>query len=177
MFLENNFKIESINELPDNGTTTVYRCGSLVDLCCGPHIRNTSLVKAFTCLEASSAYWLGNKDRESLQRVYGISYPDKKRLEDYRSRREKEMEYGHREIGKQQELFFFHRLSPGSCFFLPHGTRIYNKLVEFIRSQYWKRGYEEIVTPNMFNMELYETSGHAAKYKDNMFLLEVRFFC
>ncbi|KAL8102432.1 hypothetical protein AgCh_027061 [Apium graveolens] len=88
-------------------------------------------------------------------------------------RREEEKEFDHREISKQQELFFFHPLSPGSGVFLPHGARIYNKLVEFIRSQYWKRGYEEVITPNMFNMELYETSGHAAKYKDNMFLLEI----
>ncbi|RVX10519.1 Threonine--tRNA ligase, mitochondrial 1 [Vitis vinifera] len=76
IFSENSFKIEIINDLPEDKTITVYRCGPLVDLCRGPHIPNTSFVKAFACLKASSAYWRGNKDRESLQRVYGISYPD-----------------------------------------------------------------------------------------------------
>ncbi|KDO82530.1 hypothetical protein CISIN_1g0066802mg, partial [Citrus sinensis] len=80
MFSDNNFKVEIINDLPADKTITVYRCGPLVDLCRGPHIPNTSFVKGFGCLKASSAYWRGNKDRESLQRVYGISYPDKKRL-------------------------------------------------------------------------------------------------
>ncbi|KAL6969483.1 threonine--tRNA ligase [Sarracenia purpurea var. burkii] len=173
IFSENKFKIEIINELPEDKTITVYRCGPLVDLCRGPHIPNTSFVKAFACLKASSAYWRGKKDRESLQRVYGISYPDQKRLKEYIARLEEAKKYDHRELGKNQELFFFHPLSPGSCVFLPHGARIYNKLVEFIRNQYWNRGYQEVVTPNIYNMQLWETSGHAANYRENMFLLEI----
>ncbi|KAK1376540.1 Threonine--tRNA ligase [Heracleum sosnowskyi] len=173
MFSENKFKVEIINDLPEDKTITVYRCGPLVDLCRGPHIPNTSYVKAFACLKASSAYWRGNKDRESLQRVYGISYPDQKRLKEYLFLLEEAKKYDHRELGKKQELFFFHPLSPGSCFFLPRGTRICNKLLEFLKSQYWKRGYEEVWTPNMYNMQLWETSGHAANYKENMFLFKV----
>ncbi|XP_047322474.1 threonine--tRNA ligase, mitochondrial 1-like [Impatiens glandulifera] len=173
LFSENKFKVEIINDLPEDKTITVYRCGPLVDLCRGPHIPNTSFVKAMACLKASSAYWRGNKDRESLQRVYGISYPDSKRLKEYLLRLEEAKKYDHRELGKNQELFFFHPLSPGSCFFLPHGTRIYDKLVDFIRKEYWKRGYEEVVTPNIYNMQLWETSGHAANYRENMFLLEI----
>ncbi|KAM7468624.1 hypothetical protein LguiB_016186 [Lonicera macranthoides] len=216
IFSDNNFKVEIINDLPEDKTITVYRCGPLVDLCRGPHIPNTSFVKAFACLKASSAYWRGNKDRESLQRVYGISYPDQKRLKlqaivdckfisisaallgassvrlEYNNERnpliqnnhnpesreyiamlEEAKKYDHRELTKKQELFFFHPLSPGSCFFLPHGTRICNKLLAFIRDQYWKRGYEEVCTPNMYNMQLWETSGHAANYKENMFLFEI----
>ncbi|RZC72576.1 hypothetical protein C5167_048052, partial [Papaver somniferum] len=111
MFSEDNFKVEIIQELPEDKTITVYRCGPLVDLCRGPHIPNISFVKAFACLKASSAYWRGNKERESLQRVYGISYPDDKRL--------------------------------------------------------------KVVTPNMYNMQLWETSGHAANYKENMFVFEI----
>ncbi|KAL0299485.1 UNVERIFIED_CONTAM: Threonine--tRNA ligase, mitochondrial 1 [Sesamum radiatum] len=144
MFAENQFKVEIIKDLPEDKTITVYRCGPLVDLCRGPHIPNTSFVKAFSCLKASSAYWRGNKDRESLQRVYGISYPDQKRLKEYKAMLEEAKKYDHRELTKKQELFFFHPLSPGSCFFLPHGARVCNKLLEFIRSQYWKRGYEEV---------------------------------
>ncbi|KAH7570250.1 hypothetical protein ACOSP7_018273 [Xanthoceras sorbifolium] len=173
IFSDNNFKVEIINDLPVDKTITVYRCGPLVDLCRGPHIPNTSFVKAFACLKASSAYWRGNKDRESLQRVYGISYPDQKRLKEYIEMLREAEKYDHRELGKKQELFFNHALSPGSWFFLPHGTRIYNKLVEFIKKQYWERGYQEVISPNMYNMKLWETSGHAANYKENMFLIDI----
>lgn len=173
MFSENPFKVEIINDLPADKTITVYRCGPLVDLCRGPHIPNTSFVKAFSCLKASSAYWRGNSDRESLQRVYGISFMDQKRLKQYKNDLEEAKKYDHRELTKKQELFFFHPLSPGSCFFLPHGARVCNKLLEFIRNQYWKRGYEEVWSPNMYNMQLWETSGHAANYRENMFLFEI----
>ncbi|XP_026401154.1 threonine--tRNA ligase, mitochondrial 1-like [Papaver somniferum] len=173
LFSENHFKVEIINELPEDKTITVYRCGPLVDLCRGPHIPNTSFVKAIACLKASSAYWRGKKDRESLQRVYGISYPDRKLLKEYLTKLEEAKKYDHRLLGAKQELFFCHPLSPGSWFFLPYGTRIYNKLVDFIKVQYRERGYEEVVTPNMYNMQLWETSGHAANYKENMFVFEI----
>ncbi|XVE75087.1 hypothetical protein DITRI_Ditri12bG0068600 [Diplodiscus trichospermus] len=123
--------------------------------------------------QASSAYWRGNKDRESLQRVYGISYPDQKCLKEYIHQLEEAKKYNYRLLGAKQELFFCHPLSPGSWFFLPHGTRIYNKLMEFIRNEYWKRGYQKVKSPNMYNMNLWETSGHAANYKENMFLFEI----
>ncbi|KAI3763563.1 hypothetical protein L2E82_13497 [Cichorium intybus] len=173
MFSDNKFKVEIISDLPEDKTITVYRCGPLVDLCRGPHIPNTAFVKAIACLKASAAYWRGNKDRESLQRVYGISYPDQKRLKEYIALLEEAKKYDHRELGKKQELFFFHPLSPGSCFFLPHGTRITEKLMTFIRTEYRKRGYLEVTTPNMFNMQLWETSGHAANYKENMFVFDI----
>ncbi|KFK26446.1 hypothetical protein AALP_AA8G249500 [Arabis alpina] len=173
MFSDNNFKVEIINELPADKTITVYRCGPLVDLCRGPHIPNTSFVKAFKCLRASSAYWRASKDRESLQRVYGISYPDQKQLKKYLQFLEEAKKYDHRLLGQKQELFFCHPLSPGSWFFLPLGTRVYNKLMDFIKEQYWKRGYTEVITPNMYNMNLWETSGHAANYKENMFTFDI----
>ncbi|MCL7029143.1 hypothetical protein MKW94_002237 [Papaver nudicaule] len=169
MFSENNFKVEIINELPEDKTITVYRCGPLVDLCRGPHIPNTSFVKEMACLKASSAYWRGKKERESLQRVYGISYPDRKLLKEYLTKLEEAKKYDHRLLGAKQELFFCHPLSPGSWFFMPYGTRIYNKLVDFIKAQYWGG----VVTPNMYNMQLWETSGHAANYKENMFVFEI----
>ncbi|KAJ0667121.1 putative threonine--tRNA ligase [Helianthus annuus] len=173
MFSENKFKVEIISDLPEDKTITVYRCGPLIDLCRGPHIPNTAFVKAIACLKASAAYWRGNKDRESLQRVYGISYPDQKRLKEYIALLEEAKKYDHRELGKKQELFFFHPLSPGSCFFLPHGTRITEKLMAFIRTEYRKRGYLEVTTPNIYNMQLWETSGHAANYKENMFVFDI----
>ncbi|KAL5682792.1 hypothetical protein ACJX0J_009177, partial [Zea mays] len=165
--------VEIINELPEDKTITVYRCGPLVDLCRGPHIPNTSFVKAFACLKASSSYWRGKADRESLQRVYGISFPDSRRLTEYKHFLEEAKKRDHRILGKSQELFFFHELSPGSCFFLPHGARIYNKLMNFMRKQYRDRGYQEVLSPNIYNMQLWETSGHAANYKENMFVFEI----
>ncbi|CAI5495904.1 unnamed protein product [Closterium sp. Naga37s-1] len=173
MFADNPFKVEIIKDLPEDKTITVYRCGPLVDLCRGPHIPNTSHVKAFACLKASASYWRGQSDRESLQRVYGISYPDSKKLKEYLHVLEEAKKRDHRVVGLAQDLFFFHPLSPGSCFFLPHGARIYNKLVGFIQGEYRKRGYHEVVTPNMFNMELWNISGHAANYKENMFVFDV----
>eukprot|EP00271_Cylindrocystis_brebissonii_P011536 TRINITY_DN29384_c0_g1_i1.p1 TRINITY_DN29384_c0_g1~~TRINITY_DN29384_c0_g1_i1.p1 ORF type:complete len:771 (-),score=164.35 TRINITY_DN29384_c0_g1_i1:568-2880(-) len=173
MFGNNPFKVEIIKELPDDKTITVYRCGPLVDLCRGPHIPNTSHVKAFACLKASASYWRGKSDRESLQRVYGISYPDPKKLKEYLMVLEEAKARDHRVVGVAQELFFFHPLSPGSCFFLPHGARVFNTLVDYIKKQYWKRGYQEVVTPNMFNLDLWKQSGHAQNYAENMFLFEV----
>ncbi|KAG5062041.1 hypothetical protein JHK85_003224 [Glycine max] len=165
--------VEIINDLPADKTITVYRCGPLVDLCRGPHIPNTSFVKAIACLKASSAYWRGDKDRESLQRVYGISYPDQKSLKEYLHRLEEAKKYDHRILGVKQELILHHEWSPGSWFFLPQGTRIYNKLMDFIRNQYRDRGYQEVISPNVFNMELWVQSGHAANYREDMFILEV----
>lgn len=173
IFSDNKFKVEIINDLPADKTITVYRCGPLVDLCRGPHIPNTSFVKAIECLKASSAYWRGDKDRESLQRVYGISFPDQKRLTEYLNRLAEAKKYDHRIVGVKQELIYHHEWSPGSWFFLPHGARIYNKLMNFIRDQYRDRGYQEVISPNVFNIELWKTSGHAEKYKDDMFVLEI----
>ncbi|RDX68413.1 Threonine--tRNA ligase, mitochondrial 1, partial [Mucuna pruriens] len=165
--------VEIIKDLPADKTITVYRCGPLVDLCRGPHIPNTSFVKAIACLKASSAYWRGDKDRESLQRVYGISYPDQKSLKEYLHRLEEAKKYDHRILGVKQELILHHEWSPGSWFFLPHGARIYNKLMEFIRNQYRDRGYQEVISPNVFNMDLWVQSGHAANYREDMFILEI----
>ncbi|CAA7029500.1 unnamed protein product [Microthlaspi erraticum] len=172
MFSDNEFKVELINDSKEE-IITVYRCGNLVDLSSGPHIPDTSFVKAFKCLNASAAYWKGNRDRESLQRVYGISFPDKNQLKAYLQSIKEAKNYDHRVLGKDQKLFFCDQLSPGSWFFLPYGTRVYNKLMEFIKKEYWKRGYSEVMSPNMYNMNLWETSGHAANYKENMFTFDI----
>jgi len=174
MFKHNPFKIEIIkNKVPDGQTCTAYRCGPFVDLCKGPHIPSTGKIKAMRVTKNASAYWLGKPENPSLQRVYGISFPDKERLEKHMEFLRLAAERDHRKIGQDQKLFFFHDLSPGSCFFLPHGARIYNTLIEFIRSEYRKRGFTEVVTPNVFNVDLWKISGHYENYKDNMFLFEV----
>jgi threonyl-tRNA synthetase len=174
MFADNPFKTQIIqNKIPDGGYTTAYRCGPLIDLCMGPHVPSTGAIKAFEVTKNSAAYWLGNKENDSLQRVYGISFPDAKQLKAYKVMVEEAKKRDHRVLGTKQELFFFHELSPGSCFFLPHGTRIYNRLMEYIKRQYVKRGYHEVVTPNMFNLDLWRISGHADHYLENMFTFDV----
>lgn len=160
-------------KIPDGGSTTVYRCGSLIDLCTGPHIPHTGRIKAFKLLKNSSCYFLGDANNDSLQRIYGISFPDKKLMDAHLKFLAEASMRDHRKIGREQELFLFHEMSPGSCFWLPHGTRIYNKLIDLLRGEYTKRGYEEVITPNMYNSKLWETSGHWGNYKDNMFTFEV----
>jgi threonyl-tRNA synthetase len=174
LFGSNPFKVAMISsKLPEGSSTTVYRCGPFVDLCKGPHLPNTGKVKAFAVTKSSSALWLGKVGNDDLQRVYAVSFPDKKELAEWKKLQEEAAKRDHRLIGIQQDLFFFEELSPGSCFFLPHGCRIYNKLVDIIREQYFTRGYTEVVTPNMYNLKLWETSGHAAKYKENMFCFDI----
>ncbi|KAF8884216.1 tars protein [Gymnopilus junonius] len=174
MFNYNKYKKYLIEtKVPDGTSTTVYRCGPMVDLCVGPHIPHTGKIKALMVTKNSASYFLGDPNNDSLQRIYGISFPDKKQLTEYKAFLVEAAKRDHRKIGKEQELFFFNDLSPGSCFFLPHGTRIYNTLVELMRGEYFKRGYQEVISPNMYNSKLWETSGHWQNYKDDMFVLDV----
>ncbi|KAF2502637.1 threonyl-tRNA synthetase [Lophium mytilinum] len=174
MFQSNPFKQHIIKDkIPDGTSTTVYRCGPLIDLCRGPHVPDTGRIKAFQVMKHSASYFLGDPKGPSLQRIYGISFPDKKLLTEHLKYLEEAAKRDHRKIGKEQELFFFHEMSPGSSFFLPHGTIIYNTLQKFMRSEYWKRGYQEVISPNMFNSELWKKSGHWQHYKDDMFTFEV----
>ncbi len=170
MFSYNKYKQHIIKDKIADGTfTTVYRNGPLIDLCRGPHVPNTGRIEAFAIMKNSASYFLGDKDNDSLQRIYGVSFPDKKQLAAHKKFLEEAAARDHRKIGRDQELFFFHELSPGSAMWLPHGTRIYNTLQSFVREEYWKRGYNEVISPNMYNSELWKTSGHWDYYKDDMF--------
>ncbi|KAK3924891.1 Threonine--tRNA ligase 1, cytoplasmic [Frankliniella fusca] len=173
MFKYNEFKVRILKEKVNTPTTTVYRCGPLIDLCRGPHVRNTGKIKSLKVTKNSATYWEGKADAESLQRVYGISFPDPKQLKEWEKIQEEAAKRDHRKLGREQELFFFHELSPGSCFFQPKGAHIYNTLVEFIRGEYRKRGFQEVVSPNLYNSKLWKTSGHWAHYAENMFSFEV----
>ncbi|XP_062898967.1 threonine--tRNA ligase 1, cytoplasmic [Mobula hypostoma] len=173
MFKYNKFKVRILNEKVNTPTTTVYRCGPLIDLCRGPHVRHTGKIKAMKVHKNSSTYWEGKADMETLQRIYGISFPDSKMLKEWEKFQEEAKNRDHRKLGREQELFFFHELSPGCCFFLPKGAYIYNALIDFIRSEYKKRGFTEVVTPNIYNSKLWQTSGHWQHYSENMFSFEV----
>ncbi|KAF9204688.1 threonyl-tRNA synthetase [Haplosporangium sp. Z 27] len=174
MFKHNPFKVQLIqSKIPDGTSTTVYRCGPLIDLCRGPHIPHTGRIKAFAVMKNSASYFLGDAKNASLQRIYGVSFPDTKQMTEHKKFLEEAAKRDHRKIGKEQELFFFHDLSPGSCFFLPHGARIYNALMDFIKAEYYKRGYTEVMSPNMYNVKLWHTSGHWQNYQENMFSFNV----
>lgn len=170
MFSYNKYKQHIIKDkIKDGEFTTVYRNGPLIDLCRGPHVPNTGRIESFAIMKNSASYFLGNKDNDSLQRIYGVSFPDKKQMAEHKKFLEEAAKRDHRKIGKDQELFFFHELSPGSAMWLPHGARIYNTLQSFIREEYWARGYNEVISPNMYNSELWKTSGHWEYYKEDMF--------
>lgn len=173
MFKYNKFKCRILKEKVDTPTTTVYRCGPLIDLCKGPHVRHTGKIKAIKIFKNSSTYWEGNPEMETLQRIYGISFPDSKMMKGWEKFQEEAKSRDHRKIGKEQELFFFHDLSPGSCFFLPRGAFIYNTLTDFIREEYHRRNFTEVLSPNMYNSKLWETSGHWQHYSDNMFTFDI----
>ena len=174
MFKSNKYKQHIIKDkIPDGSSTTVYRCGPLIDLCRGPHVPHTGRIKTFKIMKNSASYFLGDAKNDSLQRIYGISFPDKKLMDEHLKYLEEAAKRDHRKIGKDQELFFFHDMSPGSCFWLPHGMIIYNTLQAFTREEYWKRGYQEVQTPNMYNSALWQRSGHWQHYSDDMFTFDV----
>ena len=174
LFKANPFKVQLItNKVKENDLTTAYRCGDFIDLCLGPHIPNLNMIKSLTVTKNSATNWLGKVTNDSLQRVYGISFPNDKLMKEYIKRKEEEEKRDHRNIGKQLGLFMFHNLSPGSCFWYQHGAHIYNKLIEFIRNQYKVRGYQEVISPNIYNLKLWKTSGHYKNYKENLFLMKV----
>uniref|UniRef100_A0A8D0CK01 threonine--tRNA ligase n=1 Tax=Scleropages formosus TaxID=113540 RepID=A0A8D0CK01_SCLFO len=172
MFKYNKFKCRILNEKVTTPTTTVYRCGPLIDLCRGPHVRHTGKIK-LCCENSSLNQWHSKVSPETLQRIYGISFPDPKMLKEWEKLQEEAKNRDHRKLGREQELFFFHELSPGSCFFLPKGAYIYSTLIGFIKSEYKKRGFQEVVTPNIYNSKLWQTSGHWQHYSENMFSFEV----
>jgi len=136
-------------------------------------VPHTGRIKAMEVTKNSSSYWQADATKASLQRVYGIAFPDAKALKAYKYKIEEAKKRDHRVVGVQQELFFFDAISPGSCFFLPRGAAIYNKLISLMRSEYRKRGFQEVVSPNMYNKSLWETSGHWQNYAENMFSFEV----
>lgn len=173
MFAYNPYKLAIINRIPETERITAYRCGNLVDLCRGPHVPNTGVAKVFDVTSASSVYLDGKADSDVLQRVHGLAFPSKAQLKEWETMLAEAQRRDHRKLGQEQELFFFHPYSPGSCFFLPRGYRVYQKLCDFMRAQYYGRGYDEVMAPNIFMSKLWEISGHWQHYQENMFTFKV----
>jgi len=171
LFSKNKYKIELIEEF--NEPTSAYKQGIFVDLCRGPHIPNTGKVQAFKIMKIAGAYWRGDVKNKQLQRIYGISFPEKKQLQKYLTLLEEAEKRDHRKLGKELDLFSLHEEGPGFIFFHPKGVTIINILKDFMRKEIEKLGYKEIATPLVLSKELWERSGHWDHYKDNMYFTKV----
>jgi threonyl-tRNA synthetase len=186
------FKVELLRDLKTRGTTAVadledanlvggnvnevsiYKTGEFMDLCRGPHVSATSEIEpeSFRLTRVSGAYWRGNQAREQMQRVYGVAFDTKKELEEYFVRLEEAKKRDHRKLGRELGLFMFHQWAPGAAFWLPKGTTLYNTLANYMRDVLYPAGYVEVRAPLIFNKALWETSGHWAHYRQNMFLIQ-----
>ena len=165
------FKIELINDLPEGEAISFYKQGEFTDLCAGPHLDSTGRVKgnALKLLTCNSAYWRGDSNRETLQRIYGIAFPKKDELDANLERIEEAKRRDHRKLGKELELFAFRDEAPGFPFYLPKGMVLRNGLIDYWRQLHKKWDYVEIMTPQIMKRTLWETSGHWDHYKDNMY--------
>ena len=166
------YKVEIIEGIPDE-RVSLYRQGDWIDLCRGPHVPSTSAIKAFKLTSLAGAYWRGDSRNEQLQRIYGTAWANRKDLDAYLKRIEEAKQRDHRRLGPALDLFSLHPIAPGSPFFHPKGTIIYNILIQFIRSLYDRYGYTEVVTPLIYKTDLWKTSGHYEAFKDDMFLMDV----
>ena len=166
---EEPYKVELIEDLPEDAIISFYKQGELTDLCAGPHLMNTKTVKAFKLTSLAGAYWRGNEKNKMLTRIYGTSFTKKADLDEYLERLEEAKKRDHRKLGKELGLFMLREEGPGFPFFLPKGMALKNALLEYWREIHTKNGYVEISTPIMLSRHLWETSGHWDHYKENMY--------
>lgn len=163
------YKATIIEEIPDD-IVSLYKQGDFVDLCRGPHVPSTDYLKSFKLLKVAGAYWRGDARNEMLQRIYGTAWPDKKSLKNYLTRLAEAQKRDHRKLGKQLQLFHFQETSPGIAFWHPKGVRLWRVIEDHIRQSNDRYGCEEIRTPLIADLHLWEQSGHKAKYAENMFM-------
>ncbi len=167
------FKVELIEELPEDAEISSYQQGEFIDLCAGPHLPHTGYLKALRLLSLAGAYWRGDERNPMLQRVYGTVFPKPAQLEEYLQRIEEAKKRDHRKLGRELELFTIEEEGPGFPFYLPNGMVIRNELEQFWREQHRRAGYQEIRTPIILNRELWERSGHWDHYKENMYFTKI----
>jgi threonyl-tRNA synthetase len=168
-------KTELIRDFDDKEPITYYTQGDhFFDLCTGPHVENTrELPHYFKLLHTAGAYWRGQQDRPMLQRIYAACFSSKQELHEYLQQVEEAKKRDHRKLGKELELFIFDPVAPASPFFMPKGALVYNGLVDFMRRIYVKYGYQEVITPQVIDVDLWHTSGHYEKYKENMYFTQI----
>ena len=163
------YKVELIQDLPDEETISFYQQGEFVDLCAGPHIMYTKGVKAFKLTSIAGAYWRGSEKNKMLTRIYGTAFAKKEDLESYLTMMEEAKKRDHRKLGKELGLFMFAEEGPGFPFFLPKGMTLKNTLIDYWREIHLREGYQEVSTPVILSRKLWETSGHWDHYKENMY--------
>jgi len=170
--LGEDYKVAIIEEIPEE-MVSLYRQGEWVDLCRGPHVPSTGVLKAFKITAVAGAYWRGDEKNEMLQRLYGTSWPDKAQLKEHMRLLEEAQKRDHRKLGRELDLFSFHPVAPASPFFHPKGAIVYNQLISYVRSLYVRYDYEEVITPQILDVELWHRSGHYDHYRDSMYFTEV----
>lgn len=168
-----NYKVELINDLPEDAVISLYEQGEFVDLCAGPHVVSTGKVKAFKLQSVAGAYWRGNVKNKMLQRIYGTAFEKKEELDNYLHMLEEAAKRDHRKLGKELDLFSFHEEGPGFPFFHPNGMIVRNELINYWREVHRRYNYLEIKTPMILNRSLWEQSGHWDHYKDNMYFTQI----
>jgi threonyl-tRNA synthetase len=166
-------KVELIREKVEGDVASCYRQGEFVDFCRGPHLPSTGRVKAFKLTGVSGAYWKGDQANQQLQRIYGTSFFTKPELEEHLRLREEAKERDHRKLGRELDLFSFHPEAPASPFFHPKGALVYNLLIDHVRGLYRRYGYQEVITPQIFDASLWHRSGHYENYRDHMYFTRV----
>lgn len=167
------YKVELINDLPEDALISIYEQGDFTDLCAGPHVVSTGKVKAFKLQSVAGAYWRGNEKNKMLQRIYGTAFEKKEDLAEYLHMLEEAAKRDHRKLGKELDLFSLHEEGPGFPFFHPNGMVIRNELINYWREVHRRYGYQEIKTPMIMNRKLWETSGHWDHYKENMYFTQI----
>jgi threonyl-tRNA synthetase len=166
------YKVEIIGSLPED-EVSLYQQGEFIDLCRGPHVPSTGRLRAFKLTGVAGAYWRGDERNEMLQRIYGTAFANKADLDAHLARVEEAKRRDHRRLGKELDLFSFDPAAPGSPFFHPKGAFVYNQLVSYMRGLYDRYGYEEVITPQILDVELWHRSGHYENYKDNMYFSQL----
>jgi threonyl-tRNA synthetase len=167
------YKVQLIEDLPEDQTLTFYKQGDFTDLCRGPHVPSTGVLKAMKLTSLAGAYWRGSEKGPMLQRVYGVAFNDKKALQEHVRVIEEAKKRDHRKLGKELDLFSFHEEGPGFPFYHHNGTVLLNELVTYLRGELFGLGYREVVTPMILNESLWRASGHWDNYKENMYFTEV----
>lgn len=167
------YKVELIEDLPEDAVISFYKQGDFTDLCAGPHMEKTSQIKTVKLMSVAGAYWRGSEKNKMLQRIYGTSFPSQEELDDYINKIREAKKRDHRKIGKDMDLFALYEEGPGFPFFMPKGMIIRNELENFWRKEHAERGYVEIKTPLILNEELWHTSGHWDHYKENMYFTKI----
>ena len=168
-----NYKVELINDLPEDAVISLYEQGDFIDLCAGPHVVSTGKVKAMKLQSVAGAYWRGSEKNKMLQRVYGTAFEKKEDLDAYLHMLEEAAKRDHRKLGKELDLFSLHEEGPGFPFFHPNGMVIRNELINYWREVHRRYGYQEIKTPMILNRKLWEQSGHWDHYKENMYFTQI----